>query len=44
MKDLKPVYQTVSKQEAEDKLRELEDKWAKNIRWLRVPGIGTGTN
>lgn len=29
MKDLKPVYQAVSKQEAEDKLRELEDKWGK---------------
>jgi transposase-like protein len=29
MKDLKPVYQAVSKQEAEDKLREWEDKWGK---------------
>jgi transposase-like protein len=29
MKDLKPVYQATSKQEAEDKLEELEDKWGK---------------
>jgi transposase-like protein len=29
MKDLKPVYQATNKQEAEDKLEELEDKWGK---------------
>ena len=29
MQDLKPVYQAVSKQQAEDKLQELEDKWGK---------------
>lgn len=29
MGDLKPVYRAVSKQQAEDKLEELEDKWGK---------------
>jgi len=29
MKDLKPVYQAVSKQQAEEKLQELENKWGK---------------
>jgi len=32
MADLKPVYQAVSKDEAEHLLQELEEKWGKNIR------------
>jgi transposase-like protein len=44
MADLKPVYQATSKDEAEQKLAGLEEKWARNIRSLSIPGSETGTS